>query len=696
MMEVMYYYEFMGLDNILNRVEILADNMEAGREITGSDNPFVLRYPDVRKLDPIQGSGATIGIVSHSVFEFVHLHTDDMQGFMVKMYRDGRLYWMGWLDSELYNERLSDYPPYPVEFTASDFNIAERLKYVNDLGGKYNDIVPVMTHIKRCLDKLNLPFGKIYIGCTTTMGGVSLGSSGTPLHESYVMSSNFYDEDGQAMSCREVLDSCLRPFALMMTQKDGNVYIYDYNTIKNGLSMKRFDFSSMAYEDEEMVDFYYGNVLDIGIMSSDGDYGFEEMFNNVTITSSLYAAKDGVFSYDVEEDNLADLISTSDNAGYVLKKYGSCPPWKEGRFLRYENKRNTGADVLIGAEMIYTGDSSAINQWSFDGKNVFIIGNTDSRNYLRIKAQAYVNTRDDPFDTDIVEDDERTGVMGIYGDLVLYDSMGTPVMYYDNSYRFDEGWKDVTGSDVPLGKFILTYVSLSETASASTSRIANQWLTNGQNMSLGESLSSSRDQAGNRLIAPPVSGYLVMRMRYCVIKRLVLDKEEIFPADRVKNILIDHVSLDFENDKGDSLNTDDYEFKSYINKKVASDLEEITLKCISANEDNVPTSKASLLKKAGNDYNLQLSFSRSGQTDILERLLMCTVHSNFSQKNEKFSVDTKIAGNPILSYITYDPVLRGDYLVSGCSIDFKNGMARISSVGYSDDTAKLSDIPYGD
>lgn len=693
-MNRVYYNEFKGLDGVLNRVEILSEVSGIDEYVKTGKSPFVLRYADVMKLDPVHTAQATIHLISQYDFQFISLHTDDMQGYRVDFYRGGILFWTGWLDSELYNEVLSKSSPYEVEFSASDFNITERLKYINDSDAKYSDIVPVMTHIKRCLDKLKLPFGKIYIGCTTTIGGISLNSSETALHKSYVTSSNFYDEDGKPMSCREVLDNCLRPFALMMVQKDGNVYVYDYNTIKKGLPMKRFDFSSMTYEDEEFVDFYYGNALDIGIMSSDGDYGFEEMFNNVTITSSLYAAKDGVFSYDVEEDNLADLISTSDNAGYVLKKYGSCPPWKEGRFLRYENKRNTGADALIGAEMIYTGDSSAINQWSFDGKNVFIIGNTDAKNYLRIKAQAYVNTRDDPFDTDIVEDDERTGVMGIYGDLVLYDSMGTPVMYYDNSYRFDEGWKDVTGSDIPLGKFILTYVSLSETASASTSRIANQWLTNGQNMSLGESLSSSRDQAGNRLIAPPVSGYLVMRMRYCVIKRLVLDKEEIFPADRVKNILIDHVSMNFENDKGDSLNTDDYEFKSYINKKVASDFEEITLKCISANEDNVPTSKASILKKDGNNYKFQLSFTRSNQTDILERLLMCTVHSNFSQKNERFSVDVKLIDNPALSYLRYSPVLSGEYLVTGCDLDFRLSIAKLSAVGYSDDTAKLSDIPY--
>lgn len=104
--------------------------------------------------------------------------------------------------------------------------------------------------------------------------------------------------------------------------------------------------------------------------------------------------------------------------------------------------------------------------------------------------------------------------------------------------------------------------------------------------------------------------------------------------------------------------------------------------------------KGNILKKEGDKYTLQTSFTRSNQTDILERLLMCTIHSNFSQKNERFSVTSKIAGNPMLSYITYYPVLSGEYIVAGCTIDFNKGSVNISAVGYSDDTAKLSDIPY--
>ena len=242
-MNIAYYYEFRGLDNILNRVEILTGNDVNGKEVIGTGTPFVLEYTDVKKLEPIQGAGATIGIVSHEIFEFVSLHTDDMQEYMVKMYRDGKLYWMGWLDPELYEEQLSDYPPYPVEFTAADFNILERLKYKDENDSNYTDIVSLTEHLKRCLAKLGLPFDRICIGCSTTAEGIELSENETVLDKLYVMSANFYDEDDEPMSCREVVESILRPFGMMMVQRDGNLYIYDLNTIWDGLSMKCYNYS---------------------------------------------------------------------------------------------------------------------------------------------------------------------------------------------------------------------------------------------------------------------------------------------------------------------------------------------------------------------------------------------------------------------------------------------------------------------
>jgi hypothetical protein len=162
----------------------------------------------------------------------------------------------------------------------------------------------------------------------------------------------------------------------------------------------------------------------------------------------------------------------------------------------------------------------------------------------------------------------------------------------------------------------------------------------------------------------------------------------------MKNFLFNNISLSITDADKKQAPTDDYEFKSYVNKKVALDYEAVTLKVISANEEQLPIGRANLLKRSGGAYALQTSFTREGQTDILERLLMCTIHSNYTTKNERFSVDINGCDNPVLSKVRYSPVLSDKYLVTGCRLDFHNAVTTLSAVGFSTDTAKLSDIPY--
>lgn len=315
-----YYNEFKGIDGVLNRIEILSKYNATDQFVKTTNVPFILQYQDVNKLTPIQGAQATIELVSETNFQFKNLHTDDMQEYMVSLYRDNEIFWHGWLDPELYSETLSSFHPYPVEFTASDFNILERIKYMDDKGNKYDDIASMITHINRCLDNLGLPFSKLYIGCDTILDGVTMSDQETALHKSFIMSSNFYDEDGVSMSCREILESIFQPFGLMMVQKNGNVYIYDYNTVKRGLPMKRYDFKTYAFEANENVDFFYGDILEVGLMSKNGDYGFEEMINNIKITSSLYG-DNSMVDVNVSENSLSDLIDSYLGRDYKLYYY---------------------------------------------------------------------------------------------------------------------------------------------------------------------------------------------------------------------------------------------------------------------------------------------------------------------------------------------------------------------------------------
>ena len=288
-MNIKYYHDFIGADDVVNRFEILQSSPTASKVVEASPGAFTIEYLEVKKLEPVQGSQATLKLISESNFQFLDLHTDDMQGYMVKFYRAGQLYWIGYLDSELYNENLTDYAPYAVEFSGADFNVLERLKFQDENEKAYTDITSFITQLKRCFNKLGLPFQKLYIGCSTIPEGITLTSSETALHKLYIQSSNFYDEDKEPMSCREVIESILKPFGLMMIQRDASVYIYDLNTVKSGGAMKCYKFDTLSYIGDTAVDVQLGDIGEIGTMSTEASLGFEEMINNITITSSLYA-----------------------------------------------------------------------------------------------------------------------------------------------------------------------------------------------------------------------------------------------------------------------------------------------------------------------------------------------------------------------------------------------------------------------
>lgn len=682
-MNVKYWFEFKGLDEVLNRVEILTSASVVPEEIQGGADPFSLKYLTARKLDPVQGSQATLRLISRRIFEFTGLHTDDMQEYVIRFYRAGCLYWLGYLDSELYSENLSDYPPYPVEFAGADFNIMKRLKYRDAAGNRYTDIVPLITHLKRCFDLLGLPFDKLYIGCTTVANDVPAVAGETPLHVLYMMSSNFYDEDKEPMTCREVVESILQPFGLMMVQKGGSVFIYDYNTVKLGRPLKRYNFGSFAYEAEEAVNFNFGDISDLHTVSTDSSFGFEEMINNVQIRSSIYANNYNI-KQSVKENDLSDLILEKTFDKYSEKQYRICGEWNANKYIVYRNK--IGGHKIQGAVMSYEiPPNLTFSKMSFINRNSYII-KTKKEFYLNVKASVYLNTRENPFNEDEIENDERTRVLVLGCDLLLLDLDGNPKKFYGYTADIDRSW-------IPIEKFepaaFDLYFSDMENE---TSRVANKWLTNSPNP--GYMLRDGQFQNGTNIESPGEDGYIELRIRLAYISN---DKPylERYPVDKVKSLLIDNVEISLLSTDLTSFSTDDYLFKSYVNKKVATDYKDLTLKCISANEEQAPIGRANILKKIDNHYELQLSFIRESQTDILERLLMCTIHSNYTQKNISISATVKMSENPALTYCTYKNVIQSDGMyIEGAQLDFYNATTTISAVEFSADDARISDIPY--
>lgn len=702
-MNLKYYHDFIGADDVVNRFEILQSSSTIPGILEAAPDAFALEYLEVKKLEPVQGSQATLRLISERNFQYLDLHTDDMQKYLIKFYRSDQLYWIGYLDSELYNENLTDYAPYAVEFSGADFNILERLKFRDENEKAYTGIAPFITQLKRCFSKLGLPFQKLCIGCSTVPEGISMAVSETALHVLYIQSANFYDEDGEPMSCREVVESILEPFGLMMVQRDASVYIYDLNIIKSGGVMKCYNFETLSYIGDTAVNVQLGDIGEIGTMSTEASLGFEEMVNNVTITSSLYVDKENV-DVNLEEDGLSEQIYVvrPPSNSFFFNKSEQIENLNGGYFAVYNNRYiapYTEKEQIIGCYAEYQPSPSSVIPLFRTRNKRYITkvepkttseSNVDYPYLINLKTSVYASTSNQPLIIDGPER-EKSEVLKVYCNLYVENDKGEISAYYDNTSKSPK-WISVSNNVLIQGKCILFFCNEKVNGS-----MLNNWITNSSYVYVPERVSDVMLVTGHAkgvFINPDISGSLVFEItNKSEIGNLI--SENILNANALSMLLFDKICIDVITHNGESPSTDDYEFKSYINKNVVSDYKDVTLKCISANEDKLPVGKANILKKADNQYELQLSYTRAGQTNILERLLMCTIHSNFTTKNKAISVDIKMTENPVLRYVTYDNVLQSDGMyITGATLDFHNAKTTIKAVEFSADVDKLSDIPY--
>lgn len=218
--QIIYWGEFRSVAGTLYRVEILSDDKSytAQRVFFPHDTPVEIEWNEVDKLEPVQGACLTLSLVSKSDRQFIDLYSIEVGKVRIDVYRDGALYWSGTLDPELYEEPYSQKKDYEVSFSFSDFAPLDRKKWTK------TGICSIQEVIDTCLSESGINYTELVKYISTSMSDTDEPIDLAALN---VMCENFYDEEGEAMTMREVLDETLRPFALRMVQKGGRIYLYD-------------------------------------------------------------------------------------------------------------------------------------------------------------------------------------------------------------------------------------------------------------------------------------------------------------------------------------------------------------------------------------------------------------------------------------------------------------------------------------
>lgn len=252
------------------------------------DEPLVIEWPERAKDEPICGSTATLNLLSPGDRTYIDLYSIEVGRVRLDVYRNDVLYWSGMLDPEFYEEPYSMMKDYEVTLTFSDFGILERLKY--NLAG-FKTLKELVDY---AIGRSGIMFTRIDEQYISTM--FADGNSPLQLSELSVRSDNFYDEDGEALSLRDVLDGFMRPLGLKMIQRGGVVWIFDLNGLRTAAVSSKVEW-----------------------MGEDQMLGVDKVFNNVRITWSAYAAchkllPDGCWTEETDA-NLKNLRETPQIVG---------------------------------------------------------------------------------------------------------------------------------------------------------------------------------------------------------------------------------------------------------------------------------------------------------------------------------------------------------------------------------------------
>lgn len=222
-MELRYVGEFLSRKSVVWRVEILQDNYSGnvGQLTFEADEALVINWKHTDKEEVICGSEATLKIESPGDRTYEDLYTIEVGKIRMDVYRENSLYWSGTLDPEFYEEPYEKARYYVVTLTFSDFGILDRLKY--NLSGMQTleaILLDAIDRSKVCASLLANSY------CTTYFAGTNTKATLSALS---MRSENFYDEDAEPSTLKEVVTGILQPLAMKMIQRNGHIYIFDLN-----------------------------------------------------------------------------------------------------------------------------------------------------------------------------------------------------------------------------------------------------------------------------------------------------------------------------------------------------------------------------------------------------------------------------------------------------------------------------------
>lgn len=228
--QIAYTTHFHSLDNTLWNIDIYINDYAARPlEIClEGDEPCIIEWQETGKMDVVQSSTCTLRVSNERDRQMLQLMSHTNAYVIVS--RDGKRYWKGHLDDSVYEEPYSFKDTYVTEITFSDFGILNRIPF--GIHGKES----IGAIVRYCLASAGLGFDDGYSVSLYTSLLEPKTQQPITLDMLYINANRFATEGDswdKATMQRDVLEEILRPLGLRIMQKNGQIFVYDIEYLRD-------------------------------------------------------------------------------------------------------------------------------------------------------------------------------------------------------------------------------------------------------------------------------------------------------------------------------------------------------------------------------------------------------------------------------------------------------------------------------
>lgn len=170
---------------------------------------------------PVKASEASINILCKDNFHYLGLFTSDPREYRMSLYRNGRLFWRGFIVADLYTEKFAA-PPYDVTIKAVDgFNILQNLDFKDILGIGTTGKKSLYNLLSTVISVLELDMS---VSQWIDLIPEGIADTTTPLMYVYLdLERLFYVHEEPTY--RDILELCLAPFGAQIFQSGGCIHV---------------------------------------------------------------------------------------------------------------------------------------------------------------------------------------------------------------------------------------------------------------------------------------------------------------------------------------------------------------------------------------------------------------------------------------------------------------------------------------